>query len=207
MKATLLTLALTLLAVAPAWASEKEMAAFSESYEAERAGDYAKAFDVLNGVDGKKPTYLAEVRRGWLKYQAADYQEARRHYQNAMRISPKAIEPRLGFTLPTLALGKYDETEMAVRAILAIDPSNYTARVRLTYTLRMQGKFRQARELNTQLLEYYPTDIAILTEQMFVSVASNQNDVRAFAERILTLDPNNANAKYYLTPATNTVAK
>lgn len=194
-------------AAAPAPSAEKEMTVFAESYDAERAADYAKAYDVLQAIDSKKPSYLLEVRRGWLKYLAGDYDQSRRHYQNAMRISPKAVEPRLGFTLPTMALKKYDEAEMTVRSILSTDPSNYTARLRLTYLLRLQGKFRPARELNTTLLELYPTDVAILTEQMFVSVATNQNDVKAFAERILTLDPTNANARYYLTPATSAAAK
>jgi tetratricopeptide (TPR) repeat protein len=190
--------AILLLAVPSASPSaQSDTVAFSKSYELERSGDYKGAVAALEPV-GRKSTYLLEYRLGWLYYLAADHVTSRQHYQAAMRVSPKSIEPRLGFILPTLAMGRYDEVETMARTILSMDPNHYTAGLRLAYALRMQRKHRPARDVLTPMLLLYPTDVSLLTEQMINAVNLQSSDLPELCERILALDPKNALAWQYL---------
>lgn len=178
---------------APPSSLAKDSAAFAKSYELEAAGKYAEAIDILNLVSPKS-NYLLAMRLGWLQYLSGNHIAARKHYTAAMRLSPKAIEPRLGFTLPTMAIGRYDEVEATARTILSLDSNHYTAGLRLGYALRMQKKFRPAHDVIGGLLVLYPTDATLLVEQMLNSEAMGQTDAGELALRILSVSPTNAEA-------------
>lgn len=177
---------------------KNDAAAFATSYRWEQAANYDEAIDALKPV-GYKSAYLLELRLGWLYYLSGNYAVSRQHYAVAMRTNSKALEPRLGILLPTLALGKYDEAEITARAILALDSNNYTAGLRLAYALRMQGKYRPARDLLSQLLTLYPTDATLLTEQLLDAAALKQADVGDLCEQLLAVDPTSATALQYRT--------
>jgi tetratricopeptide (TPR) repeat protein len=189
----LLTLALVAARGVPDTAAV-DSAAFSQSYELEKTGKYAEAIDALKPV-GKKSTYLLEYRLGWLYYLSGNHPVSRQHYVAASQAAQKSIEARLGFLLPTLSLVKYYEAETAARTVLSLDASHYTASVRLAYALRMQGKNRPAREVLAPMLMLYPTDVSLLIEQLYNSTVLKQNDVRELCDRILAVDPTNAEAK------------
>lgn len=169
--------------------------AFSKSYQYERTQNYPEAIRVLLNLQER--SYLIDLRLGWLYHLSGNYANARQFYTAAMQAAPKAIEPRLGYTLPLLAQARYDEVEATTKTILMMDANNYLASLRLSFALRMQKKFPQAREVNAAMLELLPTDVSFLTEQLLVSVAMNNSDVRKLAEMILTLDPENFTAKQY----------
>jgi tetratricopeptide (TPR) repeat protein len=191
-------LTLVLLTVSGATPSaQADTIAFSKSYDLERSGDYKGAITALESVS-RKSGYLLEYRLGWLHYLAADHMNARQHYQSAMRISPKSIEPRLGYILPCLAMNRYDEVETMARTILSMDPNHYTGGVRLAYALRMQRKHRPARDVLTPMLLLYPTDVSLLSEQMINAYNLQSNDLAELCERILAIDPKNALAWQYL---------
>lgn len=195
----LLTLAMLcgLLLALPGVATADEMReAFAKSYQYERSQSYADAIKVL--IPYQEKNYLVDLRLGWLYYLSGNQANSKAQYQLAIKAAPKAIEPRLGYTLPLLAQERYGEVESVARTILTMDANNYTASLRLAFALRMQGKHGPARELNASLLELYPTDVSFLTEQLLVSVASKQGDIRALCESILTLDPENLTAKQQL---------
>lgn len=175
---------------------KNDATAFATSYQLEQAAKYDEAIDALKPV-GYKSAYLLELRLGWLYYLSGNYAVSRQHYTSAMRTNTKSIEPRLGLLLPTMALGKYDEAEVTARTILALDSNNYTAGLRLAYALRMQGKYRPARDYLSQLLTLYPTDATLLTEQLLDAVALKQPDVGDLCEQLLTIDPTNATALKY----------
>jgi tetratricopeptide (TPR) repeat protein len=190
--------ALVLLVVpSAAPSSQADTIAFSKSYDLERSGDYRGAIAALEPVS-RKQAYLAEYRLGWLHYLTGDHVAARQHYQAAMRASPKAIEPRLGYILPCLAMNRYDEVEAMARTIVGMDPNHYTAGLRLAYALRMQRKHRPARDVLTPMLLLYPTDVSLLTEQMINSVNLQSSDLEELCQRILAIDPKNALAWQYL---------
>jgi tetratricopeptide (TPR) repeat protein len=184
-----------------ATADDLASAAVAKSIALEKEQKYDEAITGLNAV--RKSSYLVYMRLGWLHYLKADYTASRSFYQMAMRMAPKAVEPRLGLTLPLLAEYRYAEAEATAKAILSLDANNYTASLRLTTALRLQGKYRPAREINAAMLELYPTDITFLAEQLLTSAASKQNDVAALRDMILALDPENATAKYYQSPASS----
>ncbi|MGE0609268.1 MAG: hypothetical protein AB7O62_19410 [Pirellulales bacterium] len=198
---------LSLMLLSTLWAStrashaDETQDAIVKSYELEKSAGYAEAIAALKEI--RKPTYLVELRLGWLSYLSGKYNYARQHYQAAMKQAPKSIEPRLGLTLPLLAELKYAEVESVARSILKIDNSNYTASIRLAMALRLQGKLKPAREVNRDMLELYPTDASFLVEQLLTSVGLKETDVPDLALRILAVDPENATAKFYAPPARN----
>ena len=170
--------------------------ALVKSFEAERSQQYDEAVTAL--LSARKQTYLVNMRLGWLHYLRGDYASSKQFYQAAMRMAPKSVEPRLGYTLPLMAEQKWQEVETVCKTILGIDSSQYTAALRLTTALRIQGKYRPARDLNSSMLELYPTDVSFLAEQLVVSAALKQTDVKQLIESLLAVDPENATAKAYL---------
>lgn len=173
--------------------------AVAKSIALEKEQKYDEAIVALTAI--RKSNYLVNLRLGWLYYLKADYTNSKQFYQMAMRMAPKAVEPRLGLTLPMLAELRYAEVEGVARTILSLDANNYTGSLRLATSLRLQGKYRPAREVNAAMLELYPSDVTFLSEQLLVSAALKQNDLAQLAESILALDPENATALYYRTPS------
>ncbi len=170
-------------------------AAVAESITLERQAKYDDAVLALTNV--RKPAYLLYLRLGWLHYLRTDYEKSKQFYQQAMRMQSKALEPRLGYMLPLLAQFRYAEVESTAKSILTMDANHYTAGLRMTYALRMQGKFNAARDLNARMLELYPTDMSFLLEQLLSNVGAKSPDVGPLCVMILALDPDNSTAKYY----------
>lgn len=192
-----IVLTLLIAATAPTTARADALQdALVKSYEAERSQQYDEAVTAL--LSARKQTYLVNMRLGWLHYLRGDYASSKQFYQAAMRMAPKSVEPRLGYTLPLMAEQKWQEVEAVCKTILGLDANHYTAALRLTTALRIQGKFRPARDLNAGMLELYPTDVSFLAEQLVCSAALKQLDVKQLIESILALDPENATAKAYL---------
>lgn len=192
-----IVLTLLIAATAPTTARADALQdALVKSYEAERSQQYDDAVTAL--LSARKQTYLVNMRLGWLHYLRGDYSSSKQFYQAAMRMAPKSVEPRLGYTLPLMAEQKWQEVETTCKTILGIDASQYTAALRLTTALRIQGKYRPARDLNSSMLELYPTDVSFLAEQLVVSAALKQTDVKQLIESLLAVDPENATAKAYL---------
>ena len=189
--------------IAPAAQTAADLAndATAKSIALEKEQKYDEAIVALTAI--RKPSYLVNLRLGWLYYLKADYTNSKQFYQMAMRMAPKAVEPRLGITLPLLAEQRYAEVEGIARAILSLDANNYTGSLRLATSLRLQAKYRPAREVNAVMLELYPTDVTFLSEQLLVSAASKQSDIATLADSILALDPQNATALYYRTPTSS----
>jgi tetratricopeptide (TPR) repeat protein len=192
-----LLLTLMLLTAQPAMAAGDTMQqALLKSYDAEKAGLYDEAVTAL--LSQRKQSYLINMRLGWLHYLRQDYASSKQFYQAAMRMAPKAVEPRLGYTLPLMAELRWGEVETTCRSVLSLDASQYTAALRLTTALRWQAKYQAARTVNAGMLELYPNDVSFLAEQLVVSAVLKTSDVKALCETILLLDPTNATANAYL---------
>lgn len=170
--------------------------AFRESYQLEASQDYQGAIRTLTAAHpSSSRNYLLQLRLGWLYYLQGSHANALRHYQAAVLLSPRAVEPRLGQMLPLLAQGKYAEVEVLAREVLKLDGNHYTASLRLAYALRRQGKLPQAEQVNDQMLRLYPTDVAFLVEQGYTYLAERRSAdaARVFAE-VLLLVPEHPDA-------------
>ena len=174
--------------------------AYKNSFVAEKALDYEEAIRRLIPLkDLPQYKYAAQFRLGWLYYCTANYANSRNAYQNALKVQPASIEARVAYLLPVLAQGSYEEAETIAKQITETDRFNYFANVRLAYALRMQRKFAPAEKVDLQMLQYYPSDVTIMTELGLAKLGQQQQDPakKIFAD-ILALDPDNVTAKAVL---------
>lgn len=159
-----LFLALLLLLSAGATASADKADEISEyfhkSFTYESRKDYDAALrNVLKILQIDPGDYTAVLRAGWLNYLNGSYQNSLIYYRKALSLAPHAIEPRLGLTLPMMALKRWRDTEVQAWKILKIDPKNYYATSRLAFSLFSQGRYRDAERYYRRLITLYPSDI------------------------------------------------
>jgi tetratricopeptide (TPR) repeat protein len=171
--------------------------AFYTSYHLEKAQSYDDAIKALDELRKRTPDdYTLNLRLGWLYYLTGNYANSRKHYQSAIKASPNAIEPRLGYTLVLAVQEKYNDLETASREIIRIDASNYYANLRLGFSLRMQKKFTQADEVLQRMVDLYPTDTKFLIELALSKVGQQQAEpAKKLFRQILLLDSENQTAK------------
>ncbi len=132
---------------------------FQESYDQEAAGHDQEALGALDKLSpGKKGTYVALLRRGWLQYRLGKHAAATDAYTRAIALAPKAVEPRLGILLPLLADKQWTLVERHARDVLKLEPESYLATLRLAFSLYSQNKLVEAQPLYAKLVESYPSD-------------------------------------------------
>jgi len=131
---------------------------FQESLKEETGGNYAGAIKPLLAIYGdQKGDYLVNLRLGWLHYHSGSYEESKRYYAEALAISRnKSVEARLGYTLPLSALNEWDAVEETYRAILELDPLQYTANLRLGQIYLNKGEYDLAKARLEKVQTYYP---------------------------------------------------
>lgn len=192
--------ALALPGVAIAKNSDAISAAFSKSYQFEYAQNYNDAIKSLTAVlDSNPKEYSIHARLGWVYYLAGNYANSSKHYQTAVKLSPKAIEPKLGLMLTQLAQEKYRDAEQTGNQIVKTDTYNYLANLRLCYALKGQQKYDSALAIITKMNELYPTDVGLMVELgNLYSLTNNGNKATAVFKEVLILDPENYSAKQYL---------
>jgi tetratricopeptide (TPR) repeat protein len=174
--------------------------AYKNSFIAEKALDYEEAIRHLIPLkDMPLYKYAAQFRLGWLYYCTANYANSRNAYQNALKVQPASLEARVAYLLPVLAQGSYEEAETIAKQITDTDRFNYFANVRLAYALRMQRKFSPAEKVDLQMLQYYPSDVTIMTELGLAKLGQQQQEpARKIFTEILAVDPDNVTAKAVL---------
>ena len=186
-----------------AMTDEEIRGAYATSYGYEKIQDYDNAIKVLADVlytDSRG--YFVNLRLGWLNYMKGQYADARVHYQLAIKASSGSIEARLGLMLPLLAQTRYADVEVKAREIIAVDPGNYYANLRLAYVLRLQAKPTQALAVLSPMVGRYPSDTSLLLETGLNRVALKQTEsARKIFNAVLLHEPENVTAKtqlYYL---------
>jgi urea transporter/Flp pilus assembly protein TadD len=174
--------------------------AIKRSLEFEAKLKYAEAIAAISEAYAAHPkNYTLNLRMGWLNYLSADHAKSARYYFKATEAAPRSIEAGLGYTLPLLAQGQYQDVESFARQILEGDPTNYLANLRLAFALRMQQKYDEAEKIVQPMLEAYPTNVLLLIERGMLDLAYNRKDAaRAVFAEILMLEPDNAFAKEQL---------
>lgn len=132
---------------------------FQRSYDQEAAGHDQEALDALDKLSpGRKGSYVAVLRKGWLRYRLGRNAAAAEDYNKAIAMAPKAVEPRLGILLPLLADRQWALVERHARDVLKLDPENYLATLRLAFALFSENKLMEAQPLYRKLVEGYPSD-------------------------------------------------
>ena len=97
-----------------------------------------------------------------------------------------------------LAMEQYDGVVETLWEVIEIDPYNYTANLRLAYTLRLREKYDEAEEIASKMLTLYPTDVSFMTEYALDEYAKGNKDAAAETMwNVLVLDPDNKTANEY----------
>lgn len=173
---------------------------YYKSYAYEKTQNYNDAIKTMQLVHAAHPHgYTPNLRLGWLYYLKGNYANAKRHYQEAIKIAPASVEAKLGYMLPLLAQRRYEEVEKIARQVIEIDYGNYYANLRLAVALREQGKLDQAVKVARRMLLLYPTDVRFLTELALIKAAQDEpNEAKRLFSSVLILDPENVTAKQEL---------
>ena len=109
---------------------EKQISAFSKSYEYEATSDYANAITTMKTVYDAS-SYEINIRLAWLSYMSGLFTESVTYYQKAIALMPMSIEAKFGIINPLAALGNWSQVQAQYEKILEIDAKNTTANYRL----------------------------------------------------------------------------
>jgi len=176
--------------------NERTGALYRESYALETKRDYAAALALVREARSTGgATYFAALRTGWLTYLQGDYAASVAGYTEAVAAEPKAIEPKLGLTLPLLAQRNWRELERACSAVLAIDPRNATVLARLGMAQYNAGNFAGAEGVYRGLTEDYPADLDYMTGLGWaLQKLGKKGEARTWFQAVLSVSPDNVNA-------------
>ncbi len=134
-----------------------EISAFEQSYAAEASGSYPEAIARLEPFL-TNTHYEVSLRLGWLHYLNGDFPLSVKHYRQAMKLMPYAIEPKLGYVLPLAGLGNWDEVMAIYEEILHIDPQNTLVHYRMGVIFYERGNFEEAFRHVEKVVNLYPFD-------------------------------------------------
>lgn len=180
----------------PAAAQDDVSALYRASYASESARDYAGAIASMRTIESRGSSYFVKVRLGWLNYLSGDYVSSARYYRDAATAAPRAIEPRLGLTLPLLASKSWRELERACRDVLALDPNNDVGRARLAHALYMIGNYPDSATTYRKLVEDYPAELDHQTGLGWALVKMGKTaEAKQLFRQVLAVSPDNPNAK------------
>lgn len=137
--------------------TKDDINAFRASYAKEYKGDYTGAVAELKKAY-KADSYEANVRMGWLYYNAGKFNESMDHYQKAIALKPYSVEAKFGFIKPANASKKYDAAYQMYEAILKIDPYNSVANYWVGLNYYTVKKYDVAAKYFQLLVNMYPID-------------------------------------------------
>lgn len=133
---------------------------YRASFQHESQGKYAEALADIDGLAREqRSTYVYQLRRGWLLYLLARYWDSIEAYRAAIKLHPKAVEPRLGLMLPEMALLMWMDVLGTGKAALKLDPHNYLVNSRMAWANYNLGRYKQAEALYRKILIAYPSDV------------------------------------------------
>jgi tetratricopeptide (TPR) repeat protein len=169
---------------------------YRESYRLEAQRDYRGALARIESVRGRSRSYFATLRGAWLAYLLADHRSSAAGYRAAAALAPRAIEPRLGLTLPLLAARRWRELERACREALGLDPKSAVARARLAHAQYSLGNYPDAAGEYRRLVADYPSELDHQTGLAWALARMGRRDeARRLFEAVLAVSPDNASAR------------
>ena len=170
---------------------------YRDSYVLEAKGDYAGAASKVRDAKQASPrSYFAAARLGWLTYLAGDFSSSVAAYTEAIGLEPKAVEPKLGLTLPLVAAKKWRDLERACRDVLAVDAQNATALSRLAQAQYWSDNFADAAATYRRLADNYPSNLDYKTGLGWALLKTGRAaDAKQQFDAVLAVSPDNASAK------------
>ena len=170
-------------------------AAFSKSYQHEKAGDFSAAADVLKKVFDES-SYELNLRLGWLNYNAGLFDESVIFYSNAQKLKPYSEEARFGLILPKAALGRWNEVIELYNKILEISPNNSVALYRLGLIYYGRKDYNKAQPLFKKVVDLYPFGYDGLLMLGWTSYfLGNYPQAKVLFNKVLLYSPGDASAK------------
>jgi tetratricopeptide (TPR) repeat protein len=153
-------LALALAMMLSAQENSGVIAHFNKSLSYESQGKLTEALSEMEAAAAlpeAKDDYLVTVRLGWVNYLNHNYDASKQYYRDAFRTSKqKSVEALLGLTLPLAATQDWTEVEATYLKALAVDPSNYTANVKLGEIYLSRGDYADAEKYTGRALDLFP---------------------------------------------------
>lgn len=195
MKNTILTICLfTIVTKGLQAQNDKAIPAFSKSIELEKKQDYPGAIESITKL-GDTASYDVNVRLGWLYYKAGYKKLSLMHYEKAINLSPKAIEPRYGFGFPAYALEEYKGLIEQDKKILELDPNNRTINGNLGALYYYNKNYTSALPYLEKVVSQYPFDYDnnLLLGWTYLKLGKNENAEQCF-NTVLHYSPKDASA-------------
>lgn len=170
---------------------------YRQSYALEAKGDYDGAIRRMNEVASRGGTdYVAVIRTGWLQYLAGRHAESETSYLKAIRLAPDAVEPRLGITLPLMALRRWKEAERFCNEVLKAAPGESVAQGRMAYIQYMLGAYEKAEAWYRQVLAAYPGNVEMRAGLAWTLLMLHRfQEARAEFDKVLAVAPDHASAR------------
>ena len=171
--------------------------ALQKSYALEAKGSYTQALAALDTVPGaEKARYVVLLRRGWLLYLNARYDDAIAAYRKAIDAEPSAVEPKLGIMLPQMAALRWVDAEKSAREVLAIEPKCYTGMSRLAWIQYNLGRYADAEKTYRTVVRAYPSDVEMRAGLGWSLLKLGKADEAAKAFReVLAISPTHTSAQ------------
>ncbi len=168
--------------------------AFKNSYELEKEGEYSKAINALKKVYDDN-SYELNLRLGWLHYSSGLFTEAAAYYQKGIELKPLSIEARLGYALPTSALGNWEQVLTTYKAILQIDPNHSTTNYRIGLIFYGRQDYKTAERYFEKVLNSYPFDYdSLLMLGWTKYFLGKRNEAKVLFNKVLLYSPEDDSA-------------
>lgn len=171
-----------------------------ESYQLEKENKPLEALAKIEQLLAQQPTHeLALLRSAWLLHQQGQHAESEKRYAKAIELNPRSIDARLGLMLPQLAQKHYAKVVSTSRRVLADNPAEYTANLRLLISEEALARWPDVSRHASEFAAYYPTDATPLLYWARSEVAQrNTNKARELYSKVLERQPANEEASKYL---------
>lgn len=169
--------------------------AFLQSYTQESTGNYVGAATSIASVYNKD-SYEHNLRLGYLKYMSGSYTEAAGYYLKAIDLMPSAIEPKIGYTLPLAASGKWDEVMEQYNLILNLDPNNTLVNYKLGYIYYVRKNYTEAQKYFEKVTKLYPFDYSssLMLGWTYFNLGKKE-EAKYYFNRVILNSPTDKSAK------------
>ena len=134
--------------------------AFGTSYSYESKGEYTKAIEDLKKIY-LEDSFEINIRLGWLSYLSGAFTESSAYYERAIALMPMSIEARMGFALPSSAMGNWTLVIKRYEEILSIDPNHSITNYRLASIYYNRKEYQKAFTYLEKIANHYPYDYDI----------------------------------------------
>lgn len=174
--------------------TDKLTTAFWKSYEYETKKDYGTAISVIKEAYDAK-SYEANLRLGWLYYEAGQYKESISFYQIAIQLMPYSIEAKFGYVYPAAALGNMEQVIAQYKKILEIDPQNQTANYRMGLIYYDRKDYTTAYKHFEKVVNLYPFGYDALLMYAWTNYQSGKTrEAKILFNKVLMLSPGDVSA-------------